>query len=319
MDNSILESLSKPFDIKERRGLGNKTFKYVATEDIVDRMNTVFNGDWSTEVRSSSVVEDQVLMCVRVTVSIADGRFIFHDGYASHAIARYSSGVNNGKVIDIGNAYKSAMSKAIKTAVVKWGVGLYLEQSDDTASLDGNLSIPTIATPVPVNNTPIVDAPIESKPFQSSASPIINEIPISTTPVHSYPGHPAVATTAAPQEFNGPPAFTQIDDGSQSGPPSGPPVVNNAAFQPPVFTVDNVESPTSNDGFGISSNDTNETLLTPVQRVAIATTMSLNDITFEDLLVKSLQRTDNLPASLEVVSYLDAVSMIQYGNNLRKI
>jgi hypothetical protein len=295
MDERILEQLSQPFKVSERRGVGNKVFKYVPTEDIVDRMNKAFRGNWSTEVQNSEVIEDQVLMCVRVYVQDPtndNAKVQWHDGYASHPLTRYTSGPNNGKIIDVGNSYKSAMSKAIKTAVAKWGVALYLEQES---------SQPTPAA-----------APIQT--------------PVATSPI---PVEPKKETTVAGPPMSGPPTEspTKPASGSPSGPPAGPPVgppVGNpgggpSTSQPPVFTVDNTEAPLKDGGLEIPTglDGGGGEKLTPVQKVAIETIMSVNNMTFDDLLAKSLLREDNLPQSIEDISYLDAVTIIQYGNNLR--
>jgi hypothetical protein len=57
--------------------------------------------------------------------------------------------------------------------------------------------------------------------------------------------------------------------------------------------------------------------LTSVQKVAIETVMSVNNLKFDELVNKALQRQDNLPPKIDDVSYLDAVTIIQYGNHLR--
>jgi len=59
--------------------------------------------------------------------------------------------------------------------------------------------------------------------------------------------------------------------------------------------------------------------LTSVQKVAIETVMSVNDLKFDELVNKSLQRKDNLPPTIDDVNYLDAVTIIQYGNHLRPV
>jgi len=298
MDERILEKLYQPFKVSERRGVGNKVFKYVPTEDIVDRMNRVFQGNWSTEVRESSTVEDQILMCVRVFVqdpTDPSARLQFyHDGYASHPLARYTSGPNTGKIMDVGNSYKSAMSKAIKTAVAKWGVALYLEQ-DESFTQTQNVPIvaPTVPTPTatfePKKETPAVTGP-------SIGGPPLSGPPAGGTPV----GGPSIG---------GPP----INKPNMGGGPS--------PSQPPVFTVQNTETPLVDGGLDLPTNldGGGGEKLTPVQKVAIETIMNVNNIKFPDLLVKSLLREDNLPQGLEDISYLDAVTIIQYGNNLRQM
>jgi recombination DNA repair RAD52 pathway protein len=61
MQKEILDKLYESFELKARPGQGGMTFKYVPSDDIVDRMNKVFMGDWSTEVMQSEVIGDQVL------------------------------------------------------------------------------------------------------------------------------------------------------------------------------------------------------------------------------------------------------------------
>jgi hypothetical protein len=57
--------------------------------------------------------------------------------------------------------------------------------------------------------------------------------------------------------------------------------------------------------------------LTSVQKVAIETVMSVNNLKFDELVNKALQRQGTLPPKIDDVSYLDAVTIIQYGNHLR--
>ena len=293
MDERNLEQLAQPFKVSERRGVGNKVFKYVPSEDIVARMNKAFKGNWSTEVRESKTVEDQVLMCVRVYAqdpTDSDAELQWHDGYASHPLARYTSGPNNGKIIDIGNSYKSAMSKAIKTSVAKWGVALYLDQG---YSAESNPSISTRTTGSSLPEVKTSDIP--SMPPVKDPKPAISGPPIGG--VSSGPPMTGPPTTGNPKKASGP-----------------------SSSQPPVFTVENTETPVRNGGFDIPEGSVGDgEKLTSVQRVAIETIMSVNNLTFEEVLTKSLQRADNLPVSLEDISYLDAVTIIQYGNNLRQI
>lgn len=308
MHEDILKELYKTFDLKARQGLGGKVFKFVPTSDIVDRMNKTFKGEWSTELISSEVIEDQILVLVRVHVR-EEGQAHFHDGYASQLLSRYTSGTNAGKVIDLGNSYRSAMSKAIKTAVAKWGVGLYLEgeETDDTTQF------PTTDTPTPVGAAVSMDVPITTS-SPNSAAPMA--IPMTATPLPD---------TAPPADITGPVAdpitnsvqppagLPRVD--TSTGPTAGPPlespplpVPNNnptgveAGFSPPINTS----------ARGVVGEN-----LTDVQKVAIETIMSVHSLTFQELNEKALQRTTDLPPSLNEVGYSDAVKMIQFGNNLR--
>jgi hypothetical protein len=261
-------------------------------------MNKVFAGNWSTEVRTVNDIEDQILMCVRVYVN--DGtREYWHDGYASHPLARYTSGPNNGKIMDVGNSYKSAMSKAIKTAVSKWGVALYLEEDTNTSTgMDVPLVTPNSPTFTTDEAVPMPDIPVV--PNQNTVPKPIAGPPVEGPSVNSAPVK------------NGPPV-------------SGQPPINDpgkpSRFQPPVFTVENNEIPINKtETFDIPNADAGGVeKLTSVQKVAIETLMSMNNLSFDDVLQQALNRANNLPASLDDVSYLDAVTIIQYGNNLRQI
>jgi len=310
MKEEILKALYEPFDVKERRGVGNKMFKYVPAEDIVDRMNRVFKGQWSTKVHKTEIIEDQILICVRVCVVTAtDGEKSYdqefcQDGYASQQLMRYTSGQNSGKIMDIGNAYKSAMSKAIKTAVSKWGVGLYLESDDidDNAVSD----IPSFTTTTPqrisanTSNIPKSTSSMIGPPIDGASVP---------NPVEVKQNKPSVIPV--------PPV-----GGIPTGPPVSPPMGGGSTFKnhPPMFTVENNNTGNDSSGFDIpSSGSTGIEKITDVQRVAVETLMNVHNISFNDLLNKALKRTDNLPTALDTISYLDAVTIIQYGNNLRQI
>lgn len=302
MNKEIIKALYEPFEIKERKGVGNQTFKYVPSEDIVDRMNKVFQGNWNTEVVSAEIVEDNILMCVKVKVRDPESESntgYEHAGYASHPLARYTSGQNQGKIIDIGNSYKSAMSKAIKVAVAKWGVGLYLEANEDT-------------------DTPVFTAPVTTR--ISSPEP---NLPPAARKMASPP-------MDIPVDMN----KTQAQDAPSPKPPVGPPMgdytgksvsgngnpVKPKINQPPVFKVENMapvrqEAPT---GFDLPSGGGIERI-TDVQRVAIEAIMSMHGIGFEELISKALHRQNGLPNSLDDIAYLDAVTIIQYGNELRQL
>lgn len=302
MHEKILEELYKPFELKARQGVGGKTFKYVPSEDIVDRMNKVFKGDWSTEVVEKEVIEDQILVRVRVYAkdpNTADSKMYWQEGYASQPLAKFTQGPKTGQIIDVGNSFKSAMSKAIKTAVAKWGVGLYLEKgSVNESSSAGSWGPPTIPGAVP-EIKPVEQPKIEQPPISVPvAEPVKNNVPSDAPPF------PFDAPTA------GPPVST----------PPAPPVQEPVAS--PVFTDDNVvvtqPDPTASFNPPVDSVSTSNTVenLTDVQKAAIENILSVHGKSFAELAAAALQRTDNLPASPEDLSYQDAVKLIQYGNNL---
>jgi len=294
MQKEILDKLYEPFELKARPGTGGMTFKYVPSDDIVDRMNKVFMGNWSTEVVESEVVEDQILIRVRVYAqdpNSSDSRQYWHEGYASQLIAKYTQGAKVGQIIDIGNTYKSAMSKAIKTAVAKWGVGLYLEKgSVNEDSGVGSWVPPNIPTEIPEIK------PIEQPKIGPVDVPVAVPVAVPTTNIPVIPFDVPVIESKKPDVVPGPvPVFT--DDNVVVTQP-----VQSSGFNPPIDSI-----PT---GKGVVEN------LTDVQKAAIENIMSVHGKSFDELASVALQRTDNLPNIIENLSYQDAVKLIQYGNNL---
>ena len=208
MHEDILKELYKPFVLKARKGAGGKVFNYVPSDDIVDRMNTVFKGNWTTEVLEAKIIEDQVLIRVRVS-AMDEGVFYHHEGYASQPIARYTFGDNEGKVIDIGNSYKSAMSKAIKTAVAKWGVALYLTEKEASAvptapasSQSWNPQDAYTVDKAPPLNVPIVNVPSgPPMPNPPAPNPQVNKVFTDTNVVEPPATPPATGFTPPSQEM----------------------------------------------------------------------------------------------------------------------
>ena len=317
MQKEILDKLYEPFELKARPGQGGMTFKYVPSDDIVDRMNKVFMGDWSTEVVESEVIGDQVLIRVRVYAKDpreSDSKTYFHEGYASQLVAKYTQGPKTGQIIDIGNTYKSAMSKAIKTAVAKWGVGLYLEKgSVNVGSGVGSWGPPNIPTAVPEVK------PVEYPKVATVTTPITTPSPPIVAPVATPIVAPVSAPVATPVNIPSGMPNTPVDvptpEAKTTDPLGG---VNTAA---PVFTDDNVvvTQPNQSGGFNPPIDVVNPQgeveNLTDVQKVAIENIISVHGKDFIELASAALQRAD-LPNNVESLSYPDAVKIIQYGNNL---
>ncbi|KKN40624.1 hypothetical protein LCGC14_0731390 [marine sediment metagenome] len=288
MHERILEELYKGFKLKSRPGQAGKTFKYAPSSDIMDRMNKVFKGNWSTEVISAEIIGDQVLVLVRVMAkdpSDEGGIVYFHEGYASHPLAKFSGGTKQGQIIDIGNSYRSAMSKAVKAAVTKWGVGLYLEEGEETSVAEE----PASTGPVGYNPPP-ADTP---------KNPVIPPKPPTTTPPISVP--PSVGANISPVETAKVPAMT------------APPVFTNEEVKPSTETTFTPPIPADTAVAGEVETE----FMTPVQKVAIETILSVHGMDFSTLAGKAIvDRTDNLPTSIDKVDYHDAVKIIQHGNNI---
>lgn len=293
MKEEVLAELYKPFDLKSRRGVGGKTFDYVTSDDVIDRLNKVFRGNWSSEVADFREIEDQVLIRVRVIVDHPDqlGKFLVQEGYASQLVARYTSGDQKGKIIDVGNVYKSAYSKAIKVAVEKWGIGLHLSrETKDDESIFPDIGTTPTGTSSPNSNacTPVVVAN-DSVPYLPPLSATVLPFP-KTGGVDSFVPPDFVSIPAVPKEV--------------------PAKSNNV-----VVTS---SAPKDVPDFGLKPSPNKEiTYVTPIQQTAIEHIMQWSNLTFKELLDKSLKRITDLPESLDKIRYEDGIKIIQYGNTTR--
>jgi len=70
MHEDTMKELYKMFKLSTRQGAGGMTFKYVPNEAVINRMNEVFKGDWSTKINFRDIVDDQVIVEVEVSVLI---------------------------------------------------------------------------------------------------------------------------------------------------------------------------------------------------------------------------------------------------------
>lgn len=291
-----LDRLYEELPLKERKGQGNMVFKYIANEDVIDRMNKVFNGNWSTAVKHKEIVEDQVLVEVLVTAENIDTHMLYsHTGFGSQQIMRYKDGTNSGKIIDISNGFKSALSKAIVSACTRWGVGLYKETWG--------------AGPVGVSNTPNTPAPMPNVPVNTNPAPVspTPPMPSSPAPVNTPPTPPPTFTVPTapnmPVSNSVSVAQTPVENNPVIPPPApNPPVVNTVPSTPEVpFTNQN------EDLTGFSD----------VQRVALNGILNMRGIKYEDLAKEAFEAKGiNKPIPpKESLNYEDAVVIIKYGND----
>lgn len=286
MDKELLKKLYLPFTLKHRPGVGGIMFDFIPSEDVINRMNDVFDGKWSTRVLSQDVVEDYVL--IRVKVSIKDGYSdISHEGFGSSQIQRFSSGPKKDQLLDIGNAYKSAESKAIKNACTRFGVGLYLKEED----------MPDLS---------IDEVPVEDKTI--NIEPTIKEIPEPT----NKPKVEKVMTEAElpPFVYSSPPTVDQ--------PPVENHVVDNDISLPPFPGTESLEK--NIPSVSSFSNTSEDRCVSDVQKAALNGILAIKKVPLKELLVSSFKNSnisiDSVPDSIEQLSYKQAVAVIKYGNGI---
>lgn len=192
MRPETIKALYADFEkIDERKGLGGKTFKYLKPAPVIHRLNKVFNNRWSMRVAKQISLDNWVLVLVELTVpDDENGSWVTREAYGSKEIERFSSGPNQGKPIDPGNAYKSAMSDGLKKAASTLGIGLHQLYDLDENGVDfGGLEEVDLATvavestpePAPVETpTPKPEPKPEPQPFDEPTAPVVPD-PASQT------------------------------------------------------------------------------------------------------------------------------------------
>lgn len=326
MDDRIIEQLYDTFTLSTRQGQGGMTFKYVPNEDVINRMNKTFKGNWSTFVKFRDITDDQVILEVEVKVIDPDTQMSHsHTGFGSQQIMRYNSGPNAGKIIDIGNGYKGALAKAIVNACTRWGVGLFKESNPMADN-----------TPVEMPMLPETAAP---------AAPVANPIPMPMTPepataVAPMPVMPTTTATAPPSPYTQettavvPPVVEMppmtppvVETTTTFAPPLAPDAVVSASIQveqapvvapalptvppPAVDTIPNTpELPFSKD------DSLGSIKISDVQKVALNGILTMNNAEYLPLAEEAFAANSiSKPVpSREDLNYEEAVVVIKFGN-----
>jgi hypothetical protein len=107
----------------ETRILPNKNYPYVPASAVRSRLNKAFGGRWNTHiVKSETVNDDTVLIIVELACMNGDEKII-KEGFGSAPIQKYNSGPNQGKPVNLGDAYGNALMDGIKACAKQLGIG----------------------------------------------------------------------------------------------------------------------------------------------------------------------------------------------------
>lgn len=309
----VLKKLYETFILKERRGTGGLVFKYVPNEDVINRMNEVFMGNWSTRVTYKDTIDDQVILEVLVTVMDDDTKIAYtHTGFGSQQIMRYKDGPNAGKIIDIGNGFKGALAKAIVNACTRWGVGLYKESNP--YEVEDTFETPTVPTQLPPVSTPTPMPTVQPPAPSTPVVPVNSTINTAIGPV-SVPIEPVVAPSAIPSIPNVPSEITDsivVKQSNEELDMPKIPIPNQNVRPAPMINV----APTTPD-VPFLSQDNSAVKISDVQRVALNGILDMQKIKYEDLAAEAFEANgiDKQVPQKEALSYDDAVKIIKYGND----
>jgi hypothetical protein len=288
MREDIFNGFYDKLDVKTRPGRGGN-YPYVSADDVTDRMNKLFKGDWSSMVVSEEVRIDQTVVRVRVEVRDPEsGHIYFHEGYG---------GQRNDDSAEAGNIFKSAYSKAIVSACRRWGVGLFIEGGDQPTTQTLNTAIGAVIVPAaaPAPGTgPAPGAPslppgagVQSEEVKT---PSVPQAP--PTPPQGPPAHAPSIPKAAGIPWSKPPAADTVIP-KVPGPAADIPVPTESAA--PVETID-------------------ENKISDVQKISIESLVSMRGITYKEMAEGALQRVPDVGT----LTHDEAVAVIQYGNYLYK-
>jgi len=287
MEQNVIDKLYENLEVALKPGQG---FKYVKTRYVLDRLNKAFQNNWGSIVKEHKIIDDEVLVLVSLFVYDNNGNILAtQDGFGS---------AKKFKNVDLGNLYKSATSRAIKSAARNWGVGLFLEEEDnaDTGISESYSSNNTLSVPssLPISSMPSVPS------MPSTGTPNFTSTPSTGLPNHtSMPSTTATVTTGVPDSKPKMPKNTTPSKVSEVvEKPKGFPSVSTVLGTPPMM-------PTKGSGEG--------NLLTMVQKVAITSRLSSKNLQFEDVAKEFYAARDSeAPESLEGMLYSDALDMVTF-------
>ncbi len=118
MNREVLEKEFEPSQIKRRRGVFGDDIDYVETADVIRRLNTAFDGEWSFEIIEHQQLFEEVVVLGRLTAA-----GISKMQFGSHQITKAKK---DGTVVNIGYDLKAAASDCLKKSSTHFGVALHL-------------------------------------------------------------------------------------------------------------------------------------------------------------------------------------------------
>lgn len=304
MDNATIEKLYEDFDVAIKPGQG---FKYVRTRDILDRLNKTFAGNWGVQVKHHEMIGEEVLVLVSVHLYDDDGHIkATQEGFGSAKKFRNT---------EMGNIYKSATSKAVKSAVRNWGVALFLDE--DTQGTDTGRSDSSMPN---MSNTPqsMPSAMPSAMPTSSMPSSVPNAMP-DAAPSGTPSGmpqssNPAPPDTSAPPTGSTPISMPPTNAGNVPPPPEAQAVPDNVP-QPPSGSL---PSMTAVPGGPPPSMQVGEEIhaITNVQKVAITSRLGAKGLSFDQISEEFYSgKASQAPDNIDGMLYTDALDMVAFLNN----
>lgn len=130
----VLEAPFPPEAIKSRPGAYGGSLSYLEGHTVVQRLNDAFDGNWSFEVVTHQVLDDEVLVLGKLRAETAG---VVKMAFGSSRITKDD---RTGKSIALGDDLKAAATDALKKSATLLGVGLtlYSNQPADSRRHEGD-------------------------------------------------------------------------------------------------------------------------------------------------------------------------------------
>lgn len=314
------EVLYRTFDnIPTRRGRGG-TYSYVRWQDVADRMNEMFGHGWSSEVTFQDVIDDKVIVRVRVSAFDPETKMVTcQEGFG---------GAPNDPNSEAGNPFKAAYSKALKDACKKWGIALYLEEEEGDA---GGHMTPSPLPPgyhgkeygvppsTPVVKPPMPEPALEPTPPTQSVQthtipPNTGGMPLPPGVAMSTPGPVVQETVVIKQEAPSTPPVPSAPPVGHSMPPfpTGPSATPPTPMSKPAAPM---TPPTSKVGT-ISTGEPEK--ISDVQKAALHSILSFKGVDYKTLAKEAFELNGvvkNPIPDADDLTYQEAVYVVKYGND----
>ena len=120
LPRNVLEAPFPEALVKTRPGAFGSQLSYLEGHTIVARLNEAFDGNWSFEIMSHQILDEEVLVCGKFRAEAAG---VIKMAFGSSRITRDN---RTGNAVALGDDLKAASTDALKKAATLLGVGLYL-------------------------------------------------------------------------------------------------------------------------------------------------------------------------------------------------
>jgi len=182
MNRELLEKPFAPNQIKQRQGTFGQTLDYLEGHTVIARLNEVFKSNWSFQVISHEILENEVVVLGELTCDE-----IRKSQFGCSAIARNK---DTGKIISLGSDLKAASTDSLKRCAMLLGIGLQLYAKEKQSST-GN-SHPHLGNDSSSNSSGTI-------PTRTKRSSTTQQSTSSHSTTTSCPTHPSTNHTAADQ------------------------------------------------------------------------------------------------------------------------